>query len=231
MAAAAPCTAPAARADDFIVYSPHVVASANEVEIRGYDSVDGRSAVSGSAAELSLAHTVNDVWKPELYLVKYQRLAGDNRRLQGYEFENTLQLSTPGKYWADFGFLGAFEHNIGAHQPDVVEFGPLIEKTSGRFAHTGNLIWEKAVGPGAAAHYALRYSYSGTYTVSQALRPGIEAYGRPYDHAYQAGPILAGERHLHGTASNLEYRVGVVFGINAEAPRQTWLALLAYEFF
>ena len=49
--------------------------------------------------------------------------------------------------------------------------------------------------------------------------------------AYQAGPIVTGEFHLPGTTSNLEYRVGVVLGINSDAPRQTWLARLEYEFF
>jgi hypothetical protein len=107
----------------------------------------------------------------------------------------------------------------------------LIEATYGRFAHIVNLIWEKAVVAGVDSHYGFRYSYSGTYAVSEAFRPGLEFYGRPDDHAYQGGPIVAGEWHLPGTTSNLEYRVGVVVGINAEAPRQTWLARLEYEFF
>ena len=219
------------RADDFIVYSPYVAALQNEIELRGYHYADSRTELGGDAAELSISHGVNGWWKTELYLLKYRQAPGIERRLQGQEFENTFQLTPQGKYWADLGFLASYEHNTGAHTPDAIEFGPLIEKTSGRFAHRANLVWEKQVGAGATGNYELRYSYSGTYAVSQAFRPGLEAYGRPADHAYQAGPIVAGEWHIPGTAGGLEYRVGLVLGINASAPRQTWLAQLEYEFF
>lgn len=221
-----------ARADDFIVYSPHVLATQSEIEIRSYDYGDSRAEFrGGNAAELSIAHAFNDWWKPEIYVVRYETDPGSAARLLGYEFENTFQLSQPGELWADYGFLASYEHQTVANLPDAVEFGPLIEKTAGRFDHTVNLIWEKQVGYGADGKYLFRYSYSGTYAMSAAFRPGIEAYGRPGDHAYQAGPIAAGEWHIPGTTSGLEYRVGVVLGINAAAPRQTWLAQLEYEFF
>jgi len=219
------------RADDFIVYSPYVTAAQSEIELRGYRASDPRAALGGaSAAELSIAYGVNGWWKPELYLLRYQLSPGAGASLQGYEFENTFQLTPPGKYPADFGFLAAYEHNTAANTPDAIEFGPLIETRQGRLAHTVNLIWEKQVGAGAGGRYELRYSYSGSYVVSQAFRPGLEAYGRPADHAYQAGPVVAGEWHPPGTLADCEYRLGVVFGLNAAAPRQTWLAQLEYEF-
>ena len=220
-----------ARADDFIVYSPHVIGSQSEIELRGYRYADSRSDLGGSAAELSIAHAVNDWWKPEVYVAEFEKTPDDRGRFKGFEFENTFQLTPPGKYLADFGFLASYEHNIAAGLLDAIEFGPLLEQTAGRFAHRLNLIWEKEIGRGADGHYALRYSYAGTYAVSQALRPGLEVYARPGDHAYQAGPIITGERHLAGTTGSLEYRIGVVAGINAAAPRQTWLAQLEYEFF
>jgi hypothetical protein len=218
-------------ADDFIVYSPHVIASQNEVELRGYQYVDARPDLGGSAAEFSLSHGVNDWWKTEVYVARFEKDPEARGRLQGYEFENTFQLTPPGKYAADLGFLASYEHNTVAGVPDAIEFGPLIEKASGRFTHIVNLIWEKEVGSGAGRNYEFRYSYSGTYAVSQAFRPGLEAYGRPGDHAYQAGPIVSGEHHIPGTTGSLEYRIGVVAGLNAAAPRQTWLMQLEYEFF
>ena len=218
-------------ADDFVVYSPYVIATQSEVELRGYAYSDARSDHSGNASELSIAHAFTGWWKPEIYVAKYQNAGGGHGGLQGYELENTFQLTQPGKHWADLGFLASYERKTTAGATDAVEFGPLIEATYRRFAHIVNLIWEKEVGGGAGGHYEFRYSYSGTYAVSKALRPGVEFYGRPSDHAYQAGPIVAGEWHIPGTTGNFEYRVGAVLGINAEAPRQTWLARLEYEFF
>ncbi len=61
-------------ADDFIVYSPHVIATQSEVEVRGYRYDDPRADYhDGSAAELSLAHTFNNWWKAELYVAKTNR--------------------------------------------------------------------------------------------------------------------------------------------------------------
>ncbi len=232
LAVACAAAAPRAHADDFIVYSPHVIATQSEIEVRGYRYDDPRADFNGgSAAELSLAHTFNNWWKAELYVAKYKKAPGEGEHLLGYELENTFQLTPVGEYWADFGFLAAYEHNTRPGEHDAAEFGPLIAKTVGRTTHTLNLIWEKQLGAGAAGKYEFRYAYQGTYTVSSAFRPGIEAYGRPADHAYQAGPVVAGEWRIPGTMAEFEYRVGVVFGINAAAPRRTWLAQLEYEFF
>ena len=220
-----------AHADDFIVYSPHVIATQTEVELRGFSVSDGRSDYNGDrAAEVSVAHAFTGWWKPELYLAEYAREPGAGGKLVGYEFVNTFQLTEPGRYWADFGLLASYGHPKDGG-PGELEFGPLIEKSAGRFDHRVNLIWEKQVGAGAASRAEFRYSYAGTYAVSAAFRPGIEAYGRPDDDAYQAGPIVAGEWHVPHSSGNLEYRFGMLLGINAAAPRRTWLAQLEYEFF
>ncbi|MFC5525293.1 hypothetical protein ACFPPA_06010 [Rhodanobacter ginsengisoli] len=219
------------QADDFIVYSPHVIATQTEVELRGFSVSDGRSDYNGDrAAEFSVAHAFTSWWKPELYLAEYEREPGAGGKLVGYEFENTFQLTEPGQYWADFGLLASYGHPKGGG-PGELEFGPLIEKTVGRFDHRVNLIWEKHIGAGAPSKTEFRYSYQGTYAMSGAFRPGIEAYGRPDDDSYQAGPIVAGEWHVPHSSGNLEYRFGVLLGINAAAPRRTWLAQLEYEFF
>ena len=215
-----------AHGDDFIVYSPHVLATQSEIEVRGYGVAQG-----GNAAEVSVAHAFTGWWKPEVYIARYETSPGSAGRLLGYEFENTFQFTQPGQYWADFGFLASYEHQTVAQLPDAVEFGPLIERSFGRFAHRLNFIWEKQVGSGSDGKYLFRYSYSGAYAVTARFRPGLEAYGRPGDHAYQAGPIVAGEWHVPTTTSGIEYRIGVLQGINAAAPRQTWLAQLEYEFF
>lgn len=222
----------AAQADDLVVYSPHVINTQSEIELRGFHVNDPRADLNNeTAGELSVAHAFTGWWKTELYLAEYEKEPGDRGRLTGYEFENTFQLTEPGQYWADVGFLASYEHPRGSDEHDVVEFGPLLEKTAGRFDHRVNLIWEKELGDGAARKYEFRYSYAGTYAVSSGFRPGIEAYGRPADHAYQAGPIVAGEWHVPGTRGNVEYRFGMLFGVNHAAPDHTLLAQLEYEFF
>lgn len=220
-----------AHADDFIIYSPHVNQGQSEIELRGFYTSDDRFAFDGRAAsELSLAHAFTGWWKPEIYVAKYENNPGQNAGLVGYELENTFQFTQPGEYWADVGFLASLELPSIKGENDRLEFGPLFEKTFGRFDHRLNLIWEKEIGAGASRRYEFRYSYSGTYAVSGLFQPGIEFYGRPADRAYQIGPILHGEWNVPGTTGNLEYRVGLLQGINTDAPRRTWVAQFEYEF-
>ena len=221
----------AAHADDFIVYSPHINEGQSEIEMRGFYTRDGRYDFDGQAAtEVSLSHAFTGWWKPEIYVAEFEKNPGESGGLVGYEFENTFQFTQPGEYWVDLGFLASLELPTTKGDRNTLEFGPLFERTVGRFDHRVNLIFEKEIGAGASRHYEFRYSYSGTYSLSAIFQPGVEFYGRPDDHAYQAGPIAHGEWHVPGTTSEIEYRVGLLQGINASAPRQTWVGQIEYEF-
>ncbi len=217
--------------DDFIVYSPYVTKGQAEVEIRGFTYQGGGNLAGTSASEMSVAYGVTSWWKPELYVVKYSMDPDGTVRSAGYEFENTFQLAPAGEYWADPGFLLSYEFNTPENPGGgIVEFGPLFEKRSGRFDQKFNLIWEKQVGANDGEAFHFRSSYSMIYKLTKGFAPGFEAYYRPDDSAYQIGPIVFGEFYA-GKGSEIEYRVGAVFGINPDAPKITFLAILAYEFF
>lgn len=228
---AAALAASTASADDYVVYSPYVTKGQSEVELRGYQQRDGNPSLGGERGyEVSVAHAFTDWWRPELYVGEYVRPPGEGQQRVGNELENVFQLTTQGEYWADFGFLLSYERYVQPDVPNAVEFGPLIAKQSGRFHQRLNLIWEKQVGGGAHSKYEFRSAYRLTYQVTTAIAPGIEAYLRPSDSSSQIGPVLTGELRGAG-GSELEYRIGVVLGVNRAAPDQTFLAQLEYEFF
>ena len=197
----------------------------SEIELRGFIASDDRLALDGPAAsELSLAYAFTDWWKPEIYVADYEKNHGEHARLVGYELEDTFQFTQPGQYWVDVGLLASLELPSVKGGNNRLEFGLLPEKTVGRLDHRLNLIWEKEIGAGASRRYEFRYSYCGTYTLSGPFQPGVEFYGRPADRAYQIGPVLHGEWHVPATTANIEYRVGLLQGGNAAAPRRTWVA-------
>ncbi|HUJ87237.1 MAG TPA: hypothetical protein VLX30_10340 [Burkholderiales bacterium] len=221
----------ASRADDFIVYSPYVTKGQTELEIRGAQLHDGDAAIDGTRnVELSVAHAFTDWWRPEIYLGEYERAPGEPAQWVGNEFENVFQLAPQGEYWADPGFVLSYEQNRQPGEASAIEFGPLFEKRSGRIDQRLNLIWEKEVGAGASGKYAGRAAYAFAYNVTRAFAPGFEVYLRPGDNAYQMGPIVRGEL-ASARGTELEYRFGVVFGLNAAAPSQTFLAHIEYEFY
>ncbi|MHB1677159.1 MAG: hypothetical protein ACYCSS_06445 [Sulfuriferula sp.] len=220
-----------ARGDDFIVYSPYVTQGQNEIELRGFSYNDPNVNINGGGGyEVAIAHAVTSWWKPELYIGRFEMNPGAPAHFAGYEFENTFQLTEPGEYWADIGMLASYEYNQQPGIPDALEFGPLIEKRSGRIDQRLNLIWEKEVGVGSTANYAFRAAYTMNYQINTQFAPGFEAYYRPGDHAYQIGPDFSGE--LAGASGKeFEYSVGMVFGVNQDAPDQTLIVRLEYEFF
>ncbi len=224
-----------ARADnDFIVYSPTVVQGQSEVEAYGFNAQDARSSFNGTTGlNLSIAHAFTSWWKPEIYIAEFNRDPGGTAHLSGYEFENTFQLTAPGEYWADLGLIASYGFNKQPGTPDVVEFGPLLEKMVGHFDQRLNLLWEQQVGVGAGGNPMFRAAYSAGYSIHDGQVtwiPGIEAYYRPADNAHQLGPVLGGEWR-DGRGGELEYSFGLVYGINGGAPDKTWLGRLEYEFF
>ena len=219
------------RADDFIVYSPYVTKGQTEFELRGAQQRDGDPAMNGTRnVEISVAHAFTDWWRPEIYLGEYEHAPGEPAQWIGNEFENVFQLAPQGEYWADPGVLLSYGQKRQPGVPSTLEFGPLLEKQTGRINQRLNLIWEKEVGAGASGKYAFRTAYQFAYKVSKAFAPGIEVYLRPSDNSYQLGPIVRGELlSSHGT--ELAYRFGVVFGLNAAASSQTFLAHIEYGFY
>lgn len=220
-----------ARADDFIVYSAYVTQGQTELELRGYQQRDGNPEFNARRAyEIAVAHGFTSCWRPEIYLGEYKRAPGKGQQRVGNEFENVFQLTPQGEYWADAGLLLSYESNTQSGVPNALEFGALLEKRLERFDQRLNQIWEKQVGGGTNNKYALRTAYRMTYAIPRAFAPGLEMYLRPNDNANQLGPILAGE-FARANGSALEYRFGVVFGLNSSSPRQTLLAHLQYEFY
>lgn len=225
----------AARADnDYIVYSPHVVQGQSEVETYGFYSLDSRSNLNtANGQNISIAHAFTSWWKTELYVAEFNRDPGGSAHPSGYELENTFQLTAPGEYWADVGFLASYAYNKQPGLGNSLEFGPLFEKLSGHINQRLNLIWVTPVGGGYNTPNEFRSAYSISYNIhynKATFSPGIEAYYRPFDNAYQIGPVLYGELRTDA-GSELEYSLGVVYGINQAAPAQTLLARLEYEFF
>lgn len=220
--------------NDYIVYSPTVVQGQSEVEAYGFSSQDGRRALNGSSGyNISVAHAFTSWWKAEVYVGEFNRDPGGSTHPSGYEFENTFQLTSPGEYWANLGFLAAYAHSKQQGVPSVLEFGPLLEKISGHIDQRLNFIFGKEVGSGQSSAYAYRSAYSIGYNINTGratYTPGMEIYLRPGDNAYQIGPVFSGELRSHG-GKELEYSVGVVFGVNQGAPDKTLLARLEYEFF
>jgi hypothetical protein len=217
-------------ANDFVLYSPSVVQGQSEVEFRAAQYRDSSLVLdTGRGSAVSIAHSFTDWWKTELYLGQYLRAPRQPTTLDSYEFENTFQLAPSGEYWADPGFLVAYEFSTHDGTANELEFGPLFQKQNGRFMQRLNLLWGKEIGTSADRQYGFRAAYSVSYSWRRQFAPGLEVFAHPSNDAYMAGPVVYGEQ-LFGT-NELEYSAGMVFGLGRKSPDTTLMLRLEYEFF
>lgn len=217
-------------ANDYIVYSPVVVAGQNEIESRAALDQGGHPSVPGAWEEdLSIAHGMSAWWKSEIYFLKEAASTQTPPRLLGYEFENTFQAAAQGRYAFTPGFLLSYEKSRQAGVPDALEMGPLFERQEGALKQDLNLIWESALQHDVPTQPGWRAAYAARYRYSDAWQPGVEAYLRHSDHSNQIGPTLSGEWPQH-RGDELEYSFGAVFGCNHSAARVTWILRLEEEF-
>jgi hypothetical protein len=221
---------PAEIIDEYTLYSPYVVQGQSEVEFRAAEFRDDSLVLNDTRGYVvSIAHSFTDWWQPEIYLGKYQTLPRNPNRFVGNEFENTFQLTPQGEYFADVGFLASYEFSSNRGEPNAIEFGPLLARQDGQWLQQLNLIWEKQIGAGSDRNYEFRANYGLSWQWRPVLAPGVQLYLRPAQNIYQVGPGLSGEWHVGG--SELEYNLGMVLGVNQNAPDRTLILNLEYEFF
>lgn len=210
------------------IYSPHVTQGQTEFEVR--TSNEHASGANEQNLVFAAAHAFTSWWRPEIYLARYERADGQTV-FAGTELENVFQLSPAGLYWADIGFLLAYEANPSWLESDKLEFGPILEKRSGRTLHTLNLLWERGVGPESTAEYEFEAAYRFRYEHRKLFAPGLEFYAAPEEDAYRAGPVFHGERVWGSLGRELEYDAGFLFPLGNAAPDWTFVIRIEYELF
>lgn len=236
---AASMAPPAARADEYKIYSPLVVKGENEFEFRGYDVRDSSPQVNGDQQyRASFERGITNNWVTEVYAVM-AKPPGGNLRSHNIELENRFQLTPMGKYWATFGLYQALEIPTQSGIPYELEIMPLIQKQSGRRLAIANLDFERNFGTNREHGTIFSYRLLLEYKLYQAFSPAVEFHGEP-------GPIgafhpLAAQDHEIGPAvygvsyfanyQTVHYSAALLFGVTRGSPDLRIVFRFGYEFF
>ena len=227
---------------EFKVYSPYVVEGELELETRGLITSDRNAEKDDNKNfiyEVGYSPTAN--WHTAALLEQTQEhQPGDNQalRLEAFAWENILQLTEPGQYWADLGLYLEYEKGLLKADAHQLETKLLIEKTVGRFTFTANPIFKKAFGPADNHSVNFEYAWATRYRWRSELEPGFEAYGDigPVeavsglrDQVHQIGPDVRGAFRA-GTGKIL-YNIGYLFGVSEAAPAGAVKFELEYELY
>ncbi len=225
------------------VYSPFVQQGELEVEAKGlYDFDHAKDKNAVQEYKNSVGYGVTDRWVTEFY-GEFERQPQEDDdgnigissvKFTHLEWENRYQLTRHGQYWLDAGLYFAYEIPVHKKDPGQIEGKILLEKSTGKWTHKANIIFNKEVGGGATQETTAGLALSSRYRLSGHVQPGIEYwidFGQlrahlPYDaQTHQIGPVVYGRltRHVH-------YDIGFLFGISEAAPRGELKWVIEYEF-
>ena len=114
----------------------------------------------------------------------------------------------------------------------------LLEKQIGNYLHTANFELDRQVGTNHSRETGFEFAWRSKYRLKPSFEPGIELYWAPGDidnfkrsseQELSIGPVIGGKFML-GNKRKLRYEVGYLHGLNDATARDTWKALLEYEF-
>jgi FTR1 family protein len=221
---------------DLAIYSPIVEQGEHAFEYRGRHDFDSRRDVGGGEThKLEFEYAPTAAWLTEV-LGEWEREPGGALHATEVAWENVLQLTPQGRYWADIAVLGEYAHSLARDGHDGVELGLLAEKEHARRVYTLNLLAERplAGGAGTATRLAMRWRWRW----QQALEPGVEFHGELHDPEAAAGaaprrlagPALYGALRPAGDRRMLRYEAALLAGLNDASPAATVRVKLEYEF-
>jgi hypothetical protein len=235
--------APDARAE-FKVRSPIVEQGELALEHNGAVSFDksksGRNNLQSYTGEIEYGLT--SWWRIALEGEWAAEERGENLRYEATALENVFQLTEQGKYWADLGFFAEYEHAASRSDPEVITFGPIVQKElhdvfGTDTLHTLNLFVSKEVGRNRTDDTGLSVAWQSRFLLNQYFEPGIEYYGQIGDieapgkfaeQSHRIGPMFAGELGL-GSFGAIKYELGYLFGLNRSTEDGTVRWRLEYE--
>ena len=223
-----------AQASIFYVIPGEVEQGEIEFEfLNGIDLGDTEHGEERSVHEIAIGYGITDYWKLT-GAFDVVNPAGESAEIEAVEIENLFLL--PGVNVEENGFaLGLFAQldikTDGGLSEGALAIGPVYRTDIGLVAFTGNLFVEMpfAEEEDTGLYYATQF----IYPVTEQFGIGVENFGifREGEHGHDRhvmGPALFWDLDL-GNGHILEPKLGVLFGLNDEAPDAALSFNLVYK--
>ena len=220
------------------VYDPYVEKGEWELEARGSVDFDNNATKDNlQKQKYALGYGVTDWWFTEVY-GEWEKERNDNGEDLDFaftevEWENKFQLTEPGEYPVDVGFLVEYEISAEDKHADNLEWKILLDKTIGKVGNIANISFEHQVGGGHTNETGAGFAWSSRYRLDPRFEPGFEYHadfgglneGKTFDEqTHRMGPALYGKLGKH-----MKYDVGYLFGLSDAAPQGTFKWILEFE--
>ena len=218
------------------VFTPAVTYGEHEIDFKAGSwkkSGEGRS----SAASIGYGYGVTQHWFTEVYR-KYERSEDAGTHFDAWEWENKLQLTEPGRFPVDLGFILEIERPQDRTEGYEVLFGPLLQTEAGRFQFNANLLLEQHYRSESTQRALLAYQWQVKYRWQQQFEFGLQGFGNggSWNHwdavterSNRIGPAIFGKLPF-GNRQALRYNAAWLVSTASNLPSQNFRAQIEYEF-
>lgn len=218
------------------VFLPGVEYGEREIDFKfGSQKKTGEDRLSASS--LGFGYGVTQHWFTEIYQ-KYERTGGEGTHVDAWEWENKFQLTEPGEYPVDSGFIIEVERPKDGAEGYEARFGPLFQTDIGKLQLNGNLLFERHYRADTQERTEFGYQWQVKYRWQQQFEFGLQGFGElgkwdqwdPADQrSHRMGPAIFGKLPL-GNRQAIRYNAAWLLGASTNAPRQTFRMQVEYEF-
>lgn len=219
------------------VFVPAVEYGEKEIDFK-FGTAKDEDGVREHAASIGFGYGATENWFTELYLIR-ETAGSDGITLA--EWENKFQLTEPGKYPIDVGFITEIEIPLSNHdEPYELTIGPLFQTEFGKLQLNGNVLFTNHFGGADGADHTteLGYQWQAKYRLQQEFEVGLQGMGDMgrWDHwensdeqNHRMGPAVFGKFAV-GQHQAIRYNAAWLLGMSDAAPNNTFRMQVEYEF-
>jgi len=218
------------------VYTPAVTYGEKEIDFK-MGSASKRDTPREAAASIGFGYGAKEWWFTEVYL-KYKQELNEGTKFDAVEWENKFQLTEPGKYPVDVGFLVEVERPTNHDEGWEVKWGPLFQTEFGKVQLNANLLFQRSYQAQNASETAFLYQWQLKYRWLPQFEFGLQGFGDMggWDHfspqdqqSHRVGPAVFGKLPLGGRQA-IKYNAAWLFGTSTAAPDSTLRLQIEYEY-
>jgi hypothetical protein len=218
------------------VYTPGVTYGEREIDFK-MGSASKKDEPQESAASIGFGYGATPYWFTEVYL-KYKRELNTDTKFDAVEWENKFQLTEPGQYPVDVGFLVEIERPMDHDEGWEVKWGPLFQTEFGKVQLNANFLFQRSYHAAEPSKMQFLYQWQAKYRWKPALEFGLQGFGEmgTYDNwspadeqNHRMGPAVFGKLPLGGGHA-IKYNAAWLLGASKAAPDNTVRLQVEYEF-
>jgi hypothetical protein len=218
------------------IYVPSVTKGEHEIDFKA-GTIKRRDEGRESAASLGYGYGVTDYWFSELY-VKYKHAQDHATGFDAFEWENKFQLTQPGQYPIDIGFITEIERPQDRSEGYEVRFGPLFQTEFDKIQLNLNILFQRNYRAAESNAMRLGYQWQAKYRWLPELDFGVQSFGDVGElrhfaprrkQSHLIGPAIFG-KFSFGNRRAIRYNAAYLVDLGDKPHSNTLRTQIEYEF-